>query len=81
MHLVLLRDVWLDTCYVRILRQYILWYTVVVQELAIGLIKWLIPKGLKVFSYVEKYAEFKNETLKKYRQVNKSVICNGIPPG
>ena len=30
-----------------------------------GLIKWLRPKGLKVFSYVEKCAELKNQTLKK----------------
>ena len=39
--------------------------TQVVREPAILLIKWLRPKGLKVFSYVEKYAEFKNQTLKK----------------
>ena len=32
----------------------------VVRESAILLIKWLRPKGLKVCSYVEKYAEFKN---------------------
>ena len=31
-----------------------------VQEPVIGLIKWLWPKGLKVCSYVEKSAEFKN---------------------
>ena len=30
------------------------------QEPVIGLIKWLRPKGLKVCSYVERYAEFKN---------------------
>ena len=32
----------------------------IVREPAILLIKWLRPKGLKVCSYVEKYAEFKN---------------------
>ena len=31
----------------------------------IGLIKWLRPKSLKVCSYEEKCAEFKNQTLKK----------------
>ena len=36
-----------------------------VREPAIGLIMWLRPKGLKVYSYVEKYAEFKNQTLSK----------------
>ena len=35
-----------------------------VREPAIGLIKWLRPKGLKVCSYVEKCAEFQNQTLK-----------------
>ena len=29
------------------------------------LIKWMRPKGVKVCSYVEKYAELKNQTLKK----------------
>ena len=38
-----------------------------VREPAVGLIKWLRPKGLKVCSYVEKYAELKNQTLKKFR--------------
>ena len=33
---------------------------IIVREPAIGLIKWLRPKGLKVCSYVEKCAEFKN---------------------
>ena len=33
------------------------------REPAILLIKWLRPKGLKVCSYVEKYAEFKHQTL------------------
>ena len=53
----------------------------IVQEPVIGLIKWLRPKGLKVFSYVEKCAEFKNQTLKKNRLVHKSAMRNGIPPG
>ena len=35
--------------------------TLIVQEPVIGLIKWLRPKGLKVCSYVEKCAEFKNQ--------------------
>ena len=35
---------------------------ILVQEPVIGLIKWLRPKGLKVCSYVEKCAEFKNQT-------------------
>ena len=30
------------------------------REPTVGLIMWLRPKGLKVYSYVEKYAEFKN---------------------
>ena len=38
---------------------------IIVREPAILLIKWLRPKGLKVCSYIEKYAEFKNQTLKK----------------
>ena len=38
---------------------------VLVWEPVIGLIKWLKPKGLKVYSFVEKSAEFKNKTLKK----------------
>ena len=37
----------------------------IVREPAIGLIKWLRPKGLKVCYYVEKSAKFKNHTLKK----------------
>ena len=36
-----------------------------VREPAIGLITWLRPKGLKLCPYVEKCAEFKNQTLKK----------------
>ena len=30
-----------------------------------GLIMWLRTKGLKMYSYVKKYAELKNQTLKK----------------
>ena len=52
-----------------------------VREPAILLIKWLSPKGLKMYSYVEKYAEFKNQTLKKNRLVHKSAMRDGIPPG
>ena len=37
----------------------------IVREPAVGLIMWLRPEGLKVYSYVEKYAEFKNQSLKK----------------
>ena len=37
-------------------------YTVIVREPVIGLITWLSPKGLKVYSYVEKGVEFKNQT-------------------
>ena len=36
----------------------------IVREPAVGLIMWLRPKGLKVHSYIEKYAEFKNQSLK-----------------
>ena len=36
----------------------------IVREAAIGLMKWLRPKCLKVCSYVEKYAEFRNKLLK-----------------
>ena len=36
---------------------------VIVREPAILLIKWLRPQGLNVCSYVEKYADFKNQTL------------------
>ena len=58
-------------------------HIVLVQEPLIGLIKWLRPKGLKVCSYVEKCAEFKNQTLKKmagtqkcYAQLNTPGVCN-----
>ena len=45
-----------------------------VREPAIGLIKWLRPKGLKVCSYIEKCAEIKNQTLKKFSWYTK-VLC------
>ena len=48
-----------------------------VREPAIGLIKWLRSKGLKVWSYVEKCAEFKNQCKRlKSRLVHKSAMCN-----
>ena len=52
----------------------------IVQEPVIGLIKCLRPKGLKVCSYVEKYAEFKNQTLKKIGWYTK-VLCTAEYPG
>ena len=50
------------------------WAWEIVREPVIGLIKWLRPKGLKVCSYVEKCAEFKNQTLKKIGWYTK-VLC------
>ena len=50
------------------------------REPVIGLIKWLRPKDLKVYSYVEKCAEFKNQTLKKSAGTH-FAIRNGISPG
>ena len=52
-----------------------------VREQAILLIKWLRPKGLKVWSYVEKYAKFRNQTLKKNWLVHKNAMRSGTPPG
>ena len=52
----------------------------IVREPAILLIKWLRPKGLKVCSYVEKYAEFKNQTLKKIGWYTK-ILCAAEYPG
>ena len=46
----------------------------IVREPAILLIRWLRPKRLKVCSYVEKYAEFKNQTLKKIDWYTKVLI-------
>ena len=55
----------------------------IVREPVIGLIKWLRPKGLTVFSYVEKCAELKNKTFQKsagtqkcYAQRNTPGVCN-----
>ena len=39
--------------------------SIIVRVPIIGLIKWLRSKGLKVCSYVEKCAEFKNQTFKQ----------------
>ena len=46
----------------------------VVREPAIGLIRWLRQKGLKVCSYVEKCAEVKNQTLKKSAGTQKCYV-------
>ena len=51
----------------------------VVREPAILLIKWLRPKGLKMCSYVEKYAEFKNQTLKKSAGTQKCYAQRNTP--
>ena len=53
--------------------------TFIVREPAIGLIKWLRPKGLKVCSYVEKSAEFKNQTLKKLAGTQKCYAQRNTP--
>ena len=45
----------------------------------IGLIKWSRPKGLKVCSYVEKCAEFKNKTLKKSAGTQKRYVQRNTP--
>ena len=50
-----------------------------VREPAILLIKWLRPKGLKVCSYVEKYAELKNQTLKKLGGTQKCYAQRNTP--
>ena len=52
----------------------------IVQEPVIGLIKWLRPKGVKVCSYVEKCAKFKNQTLKKIGLYIK-ILCAMEYPG
>ena len=54
---------------------------VIVQELTIGLIKWLRPNGLKMCSYVEKCAEFKNQTLKKIGWYTKVLCATEYPRG
>ena len=51
-----------------------------VREPAVLLIKWLRPKVLKVRSYVEKYAEFKNQTLNKFGWYTK-MLCTADYPG
>ena len=56
-------------------------YTFIVQERVIGLIKWLRPKGLKVCSYVEKCAEFKNQTLKEIGWYTKVLCATEYPRG
>ena len=53
----------------------------VVREPAILLIKWLRPNGLKVRSYVEKYAEYKNQTLKTIGWYTKVLWATEYPPG
>ena len=57
-----------------------LFLTILVREPVIGLIKWFRPKGLKVCSFVEKCAEFKNQTLKKIGRYTK-VLCATEYPG
>ena len=52
-----------------------------VQEPAIPSIKWLRPKSLKVCSYVEKYAEFKNQTLEKIGLYTKMLCATEYPRG
>ena len=52
----------------------------IVREPEILLIKWLRPKGLKVCSYVEKFAKFKNQTLKKNDWYQK-MLCAAEYPG
>ena len=53
----------------------------IVGDPAIPLIKWLRPKGLKVCSYVGKYAEFKNQTLKKLAGTQKCYARRNTPGG
>ena len=50
-------------------------YNILVREPAIPLIKWLRPKGLKV----EKYADFKYQTLKK--SAGTQMLCATEYPG
>ena len=53
----------------------------IAKEPVIGLIKWLRPKGLKVCSYVEKCAEFKNQSLKKICWYTKVLCAKEYPRG
>ena len=55
--------------------------SIIVREPVIGLIKWLRPKGLKVCSYEEKCAEFKNQTLKKIGWYTKVLCATEYPRG
>ena len=52
-----------------------------VREPVIGLIEWLRPKGLKVCPYVEKCAQFKNQTLKKNGWYTKVLCATEYPRG
>ena len=54
---------------------------VLVREPAIGLIMWSRPKGLKVCSYVGKYAEFKNQTLIKIHRYTNWLYAKEYPRG
>ena len=51
---------------------------IIIREPTIGLIKWLRPKGLKGYSYVEKCAEFKNQTLIKLGWYTKKLWATGV---
>ena len=53
----------------------------IVREPVIGLIKGLRPKGLQVCSYVEKCAEFKNQTLTKIGWYTKVLCATEYPQG
>ena len=54
---------------------------VLVREPVIGLIKWLRPKGLTMCSYVEKCAEFKNQTFKEIGWYTKVLCSTEYPRG
>ena len=49
------------------------------REPAVGLIKWLRPKVLKVCSYLEKCAKFKNQTVKKSAGTQKRYAPRNTP--
>ena len=53
----------------------------IVREPAILLIKCLRSKGVKVCSYVEKYAGFKNQTFKKIGWYTKMLWAAEYPGG
>ena len=65
----------------RVLKLHSVLMIYVAREPIIGLIKWLRPKGLKVCSYVEKCAEFKNQTLKKIGWYTKVLCATEYPQG